>query len=663
MQSHGLKDRVLTEARQFFVVFAYVWLLLAIFGLHKSLVLSDEQLVYHQGFAILKALALAKVIFVAEELNFGKRFDQRPLIWPVLFKSLLFAALLIGFDLLEKALLDRFWPRAEAKSGADFGAHHLHYLLSVGLITFVALIPFFAVRELGKVFGEEELYDLFFKRRVNVVAFETGASPDGDGLRREDRKSTIDGSNGSGARLSAALEERSGGVLRPFLLSRMTAIIAGLLLAAGLALSLLYYWSPEATLRLTTGLPGGNAQRFISAFATEIAKSHPRVRFELISVAGLEESARAVERGDVNLALIRSDAPPSNGQTIAIVRRDVLAILVPKASSIKDPSQLRDKTIGIVQGSAQNENSKALDSILSYFNIPPASVKRAFLPLSEIGAAIRDKQVAAVLAVGPIGPGEAVDAAAAIARATKAAPEVLALDEADAIGKRFPGLESIDIPEGAFKSRPPVPNDTVKGLAVTYRFVAPQTMLNVVAGLIGKSIFESKSKLNAVSPLASQIEAPDLDDKNPLLPVHPGVAAYLTSGNQSFFDQLQQYIYIIGIPLSLFGSFAAVVIGFWRNRKLEGDQERIYRLLMIADAARIADTSELKELEAEFHLIVASCVNKLAEGAIDAAQAPTSSLAIDHARRAIDRRRMQLNAAASGPVEPSDGVSGPFAQT
>src|ERR1700731_1997927 len=109
---------------------------------------------------------------------------------------------------------------------------------------------------------------------------------------------------------------------------------------------------------------------------------------------------------------------------------------------------------------------------------------------------------------------------------TKGAPGILAID-ADAINKRFPGLESIDVPAGAFRGRPPTPDDTVTTLGITYRFVAPNTMLDGVAGAIARSIFKTKAQLVAKTPLASQIEAPDPDDKNPVLPVHPGVAAYL----------------------------------------------------------------------------------------------------------------------------------------
>lgn len=428
------------------------------------------------------------------------------------------------------------------------------------------------------------------------------------------------------------------------------------MLVAGLLLSLVYLWSPHATLRLTSGALGTSGQRALSTFVSRSAAAHPRVHLELVPVANLVESARAMEENRVDLAIVRSDvAPPTNGQTIAILRRDVIALVVPPESEIKDVSQLAGSTIAIPAGPLQEYNSSALNTILSYFNVAAPSVKRVFLPLGELGPALQRKQVAAVLAVGPIGPGEAVDVVAAVAKATKGAPALIELEAAEAIAQRFPGFESIDVPTGAFKARPPIPDDSVTSLAVTYRLVAPERMLNVVAGLIGRAIFKAKTKLTALSALASQIEAPDPDDKNPVLPVHPGVAAYLNSGDQSFFDTLEEYLYVVGIPLSFAGSLIAVVIGLVRNRKLEADQQQVYRVLIIADAARTADPAELESLESEFHTIVASCVNKHVAGSSDVGQLPVSSLAIDHARRALDRRRRQLD----GPRGAQEGRVGP----
>jgi TRAP-type uncharacterized transport system substrate-binding protein len=439
---------------------------------------------------------------------------------------------------------------------------------------------------------------------------------------------------------------------------RIAAIVLGsLCLLAGVGLVLGYFFSPHATLRITSGYPGTIGQKFVSAYVGVMAKTYPRMRFETVPVADLADAAKAMDDGKVDIAVVRTDvSPPTNGQTVAILRRDVVAFLVPAGSSISDPSELSGKTVAIPTGPHQDFNAKTLDTILSYFNIPPEKVKKLFLPVAEIGPAIHHKHAVAALAIGPIGPGDPVNVVASIAKATKGAPQLLAIDQADAIVKRFPGFESIDVPEGAFKGHPPTPDDTVTCLAVTYRLVVPERMLDIVAGLIGKAVFDTKARLMAASTVVTQIEAPDTDSSSPLLPVHPGVSSYLTNGDQSFLDSLQQYVYIVGIPLSLLGSLGAVLFGHRSNKKMVKDQEQVYEILVIADAARTADAAELDRLEGELNTLVADCVNKLAGGSSDGNQLPASTLAIDHARRAIDRRRREMAALARAPVKPVENA-------
>ena len=434
---------------------------------------------------------------------------------------------------------------------------------------------------------------------------------------------------------------------------RILAVAAAIMLVLGLVLTGFYYWAPHAALRMTTGVPGTPAEKFVGAFVSVATAHYPRLRIDLVPVNSFSESSKAMEDGKVNVAIVRTDiAPPTNGATVAILRRDAVAIVVEAGSPVKTAADLVGRTIAIPQSLVQEDNSRLLDSLLAYFDISPDKVKRVFMPVADIGPAVFHKHVAAVLAVGPIGPGEAVNVVASIAKATRRAPKILAFDEADAIVKRFPGFESIDIPAGAFKGRPETPDDTVTSLAVTYRVVVPQTMLNVVAGLIGKSIMDTKAKLMTSLPLVSQIEAPDPDDKSPILPVHSGVANYVSSGDQSFMDSLQQYFYIVGIPLSFLGSLGDVIVGQLHGRKQDNIQSKVYQLLVFADAARDADANELDKVESEINTFVGGYVNKLTEDAGEPAHVPISALAIDHVRRAIDRRRMDLrNGTGPAPVE------------
>src|SRR6478672_2157362 len=99
------------------------------------------------------------------------------------------------------------------------------------------------------------------------------------------------------------------------------------------------------------------------------------------------------------------------------------------------------------------------------------SVHRQFVAPADLAKAVHEKQAAAVLAVGPIGPGDLTDAVALITKAV-GAPSLLAFDDADAFASRSPGFESLDVPKGGLRSRPEIPDDTVTVLAVTYRLVA-----------------------------------------------------------------------------------------------------------------------------------------------------------------------------------------------
>ncbi len=163
----SFKEKVQEEAKAFLPVFLYVWFLLAVLGVHKSIVLSQAHIVQHQGFAVVKALAFAKVLFIANKFGIWRVFDKMPLIVPILAKSFLFGVLLIDMDMIEQTLLEHFWPSHADHDGVNL--YDFRTLLSVGLVSFSALIPFFGYREFAKLVGERELQNALFVRRETFV--------------------------------------------------------------------------------------------------------------------------------------------------------------------------------------------------------------------------------------------------------------------------------------------------------------------------------------------------------------------------------------------------------------------------------------------------------------------------------------------------------------
>jgi uncharacterized protein (DUF1810 family) len=155
-----LKTGAIDETRELFGIFIYLWVLLSLFSLHKALVLNDESLIYHQGFALINALALAKVVLVGEYFHVGDNLKNRPLIYPIMFKSAVFAVILLCFHIIEETLIGVLHGKPLAQSIPNIGGGTLQGILMVGIIMFVVLTPFFAFRELGRAIGTEQLRSL-----------------------------------------------------------------------------------------------------------------------------------------------------------------------------------------------------------------------------------------------------------------------------------------------------------------------------------------------------------------------------------------------------------------------------------------------------------------------------------------------------------------------
>ena len=165
-QKASLKTRAVDETKKFLIMTLYLWVFFAVLSLHKTLVMEQEHLDYQaQGLAIVNALVLAKVMLLAEDFRLGSRFfKDHPLVYSVLFRSLVFAIVLIGFHILEDAAIDLLRGKPLADSLADFGAGNAKGVFSMGAIAFVALTPFFMVSEMARVLGSDGLRQLFFTR-------------------------------------------------------------------------------------------------------------------------------------------------------------------------------------------------------------------------------------------------------------------------------------------------------------------------------------------------------------------------------------------------------------------------------------------------------------------------------------------------------------------
>jgi len=168
-----VKQVAYLQLKEFVVVFLYLWVIFLLFDLQRAIVLERHHMEFTAfGFAVINALALAKFMLIAKEMNLADNFKEKPLIYPTVLKSFVFAILLTFLRILEEVVVHLFKGETFEQSLSALGDHNAKLVFAAGLIMFVMLIPFFAFTELGRHFGEGRLGRLFLRSRHNWLADE-----------------------------------------------------------------------------------------------------------------------------------------------------------------------------------------------------------------------------------------------------------------------------------------------------------------------------------------------------------------------------------------------------------------------------------------------------------------------------------------------------------
>jgi len=174
MKHHGsskssLRERAIHELKEFVIIAAYLFVCFAAVAYFKASILKAQGVSFAPfGFAVAKALICAKFVSMGHIFHLGERFKSLPLIWPTLYKSFCFLALLVALNALEEIIVGLIHRRTISDSMAGFGGGTLDQLIAASLIGFLILVPFFAFRALGEVVGEHNLVQVFFSRRHRV---------------------------------------------------------------------------------------------------------------------------------------------------------------------------------------------------------------------------------------------------------------------------------------------------------------------------------------------------------------------------------------------------------------------------------------------------------------------------------------------------------------
>jgi hypothetical protein len=167
----GWKQKIASELVEYWIAVVYLACFFGVFTWYRRFILAEYQISYaHYWVSVLEALVLAKLILIGNALRLARRFEDRPLIVPTLFKAMVFSLWVGLFTVLEHTIGGLLREQGLAGGFEELMSTGKYELLARSLVTFFAFIPFFAFKELERVLGVGKLRILFFRGRAATTS-------------------------------------------------------------------------------------------------------------------------------------------------------------------------------------------------------------------------------------------------------------------------------------------------------------------------------------------------------------------------------------------------------------------------------------------------------------------------------------------------------------
>jgi TRAP transporter TAXI family solute receptor len=425
--------------------------------------------------------------------------------------------------------------------------------------------------------------------------------------------------------------------------------LAAILAIFGTFAGVYYFAMRPVILKIAVGPANSDDLKVVQALTQAFTQTRSYVRLRPIQTDGAVASAEALAQGKVDLAIIRGDLEvPKNAQAVATLRKNVVVLWVPPQAKGKKAgpkitkiAQLSGRRVGVVGHTEANVN--LLKIILQQYRVDPNKVEIIQFPAADVDEAIRGQKADAYLAAGPVNSKITGEAIAASTR-DGGVPTFLAIDSAEAIAQNHPVYEASEIPAGTYGGSPDRPDDEVKTISFSHHIVARKGISEATIAAFTRQLFAIRQQLMSEFPLAAKIETPDTD-KDAVIPVHPGAAAFVDGEEKSFLDRYSDYIWWSLMALSALGSAGAWFAGYLKKDERENNTSLRERLLDMIPAARRSDSvEELDRMQDEADTILRDTLLCFDHGAIQDGALTAFNIALEQFHNAIaDRKALLVN--------------------
>lgn len=166
-EKNTFKQKLFHELSEYFMNVVYLAMFFGAFAVARRLTLAHYDIYVDDYFVgIIRALVIGKVIMLGAFMNISHKYENKPLLIPVLYKTILFVICVIIFDIIEVLIKETIKLPSFSDAYQYLILEHFSKLWLGGVIMiFVSFIPFFALKELSRVIGQQKFRDLMLKHK------------------------------------------------------------------------------------------------------------------------------------------------------------------------------------------------------------------------------------------------------------------------------------------------------------------------------------------------------------------------------------------------------------------------------------------------------------------------------------------------------------------
>ncbi len=432
---------------------------------------------------------------------------------------------------------------------------------------------------------------------------------------------------------------------------RLVLFLLGLCLIGGIGFFALRMALKPVTLRIAVGSLDADTAKVMSTIGSRMIATKVGIRLTVIQKPTPTEAAEAFAAGEADLAIVRADTDDvASARAIVHLTNLVVMVMVPPNSPIKSIGDLKGKTVGVV---GLDVNQRVLAALVQSYGFAQGSVQFVNIPLHDVIDPSRTKKYQAAIFVAPL-----TDKYNALVRGffpatAKAQPRILEIESAEAIAISNKYFELFDMPKGALRGAPALPDDSISTLRVPTYLVAKAKLSEDTASALAKAIMEIRRELLAGTPILAQVSAPD-EDKDAPIPIHPGAKVFFSGDEKTWFDRYGDWLFYGTLMMGMVGSAMA---GLWKFLTGDGKNEAtqlLQRISSLIERSRKASSeSELAQIETECDEVLSIYLKEQTRGQIDSEQSATVNTMINHLESSLERRYRALRERQASSLAPS----------